>query len=39
MNKIDKNAREAFKQIPSVDELLKKYQPNIPISFFKYNEL
>jgi len=37
MNKIDKNAREAFKKIPSVDELLKKYQPEIPISFFKYN--
>ena len=37
MNKINKNAREALKQIPSVDELLNKYQLNIPIPFFKYH--
>ena len=36
MNKINKSAREAYKKIPSVDDLLKKYQLEVPTSFFKY---
>ena len=35
MNKINKSAREAYKKIPSVDDLLKKYQLEVPTSFFK----
>ena len=40
MNKIDKNTREVLKQIPSIDEILKKFihSPiSIPIDFLKFN--
>ena len=37
MNKVSKNAREAFKKIPSIDDLLKKNKSQIPKPFLKHH--
>ena len=36
MSKTKNNAREVFKQIPSVDQIIKNYQLRIPKDYFKY---
>tara|TARA_B100002051_G_scaffold272806_1_gene310245 strand:- start:4603 stop:5994 length:1392 start_codon:yes stop_codon:yes gene_type:complete len=36
MSKTNNNAREVFKKIPSVDQIIKNYQLEIPKDYFKY---
>ena len=36
MSKTNNNTREVFKQIPSVDQIIKNYQLEIPKDYFKY---
>ena len=37
MNKNKSNAREALKQIPSIDEILLEFPLSIPAVFYKYH--
>ena len=37
MNTINKNVRATLKEIPSIDDILKKYPVKIPKSFFKFH--
>ena len=36
MNKTKNNTREVFKEIPSVDQIIKNYQLKVPRDYFKY---
>ena len=36
MSKTKNNTREVFKKIPSVDQIIKNYQLEIPKDYFKY---